>query len=98
MSSTTNVYYKVAQCRCARQPWPSTTADVKVGHAMANVMPLSPAAGLWGRVIPSLLIDVVVHDLLDEVNMRKHHPAAAVACQAEVIEHLLLALFALEHL
>ena len=34
------------------------------------------------------LIDVVVEQLIDEVNMREEHPAAAIAIEAQLIQDL----------
>eukprot|EP00404_Azadinium_spinosum_P000669 CAMPEP_0180420596 /NCGR_PEP_ID=MMETSP1036_2-20121128/2713_1 /TAXON_ID=632150 /ORGANISM="Azadinium spinosum, Strain 3D9" /LENGTH=42 /DNA_ID= /DNA_START= /DNA_END= /DNA_ORIENTATION= len=39
----------------------------------------------------ALLVDVVIHNLLDEVNVGEHHTPAAVPVEAHLVEHLPLA-------
>eukprot|EP00747_Dinoflagellata_sp_TGD_P164040 gnl/TRDRNA2_/TRDRNA2_183429_c0_seq1.p1 gnl/TRDRNA2_/TRDRNA2_183429_c0~~gnl/TRDRNA2_/TRDRNA2_183429_c0_seq1.p1 ORF type:complete len:123 (+),score=1.17 gnl/TRDRNA2_/TRDRNA2_183429_c0_seq1:96-464(+) len=50
------------------------------------------------QLVAALLVDVVVHHLLDEVHVGEHHTAAAVARHVQCVKHLLLAHVALQHL
>eukprot|EP00414_Alexandrium_minutum_P004698 CAMPEP_0113821014 /NCGR_PEP_ID=MMETSP0328-20130328/1526_1 /TAXON_ID=39455 /ORGANISM="Alexandrium minutum" /LENGTH=109 /DNA_ID=CAMNT_0000788945 /DNA_START=186 /DNA_END=515 /DNA_ORIENTATION=+ /assembly_acc=CAM_ASM_000350 len=65
---------------------------------MAQRLALLHLHGLVADADASLLVDVVVHDLLDQVDVREQHATAAIPAQAQGIEHLPLAHLALEHL